>query len=44
MPRDAHIRQLIRRVRRSFIKAGLPDLIESRYGQGYRIRLLKARR
>lgn len=43
-PRDAHIRQLIRRVRRSFIKAGLPDLIESRYGQGYRIRLLKARR
>ncbi len=43
-PRDAHIRQLIRRVRRAFIKAGLPDLIESRYGQGYRIRLLKARR
>lgn len=44
LPRDAHIRQLIRRVRRSFIKAGLPDLIESRYGQGYRIRLLRGRR
>lgn len=44
MPRDAHVRQLIRRVRRAFIKVGLGDLIESRYGLGYRIRLLKARR
>jgi hypothetical protein len=44
MPRDAHVRQLIRRVRRAFIKTGLGDLIESRYGLGYRIRLLKARR
>jgi hypothetical protein len=43
LPRDAHVRQLIRRVRRAFIKAGLGDLIESRYGLGYRIRLLKAR-
>jgi hypothetical protein len=38
MPRDAHVRQLIRRVRRSFVKADLEDLIESRYGLGYRIR------
>ncbi|MBA2539736.1 MAG: FHA domain-containing protein [Deltaproteobacteria bacterium] len=44
LPRDAHVRQLIRRVRRAFIKAGLGDLIESRYGLGYRIRLLKARK
>lgn len=44
LPRDAHVRQLIRRVRRAFIKVGLGDLIESRYGLGYRIRLLKARR
>jgi len=44
MPRDAHVRQLIRRVRRAFIKVGLGDLIESRYGLGYRIRLLKARK
>ncbi len=44
MPRDAHVRQLIRRVRRAFIKVGLGELIESRYGLGYRIRLLKARK
>lgn len=37
LPRDAHVRQLIRRVRRVFIKADLGDLIESRYGLGYRI-------
>ena len=37
MPREAHVRQLIRRVRRVFIKTGLGELIESRYGLGYRI-------
>jgi len=41
VPRDAHVRQLIRRVRRAFIKADVGDLIESRYGLGYRIRLRK---
>lgn len=44
LPRDAHVRQLIRRVRRAFIKVGLGELIESRYGLGYRIRLIKGRR
>jgi hypothetical protein len=43
LPRDAHVRQLIRRVRRLFMKADLGDLIESRYGLGYRI-LVIARR
>jgi FHA domain len=38
LPRDAHVRQLIRRVRRAFVKANVDDLIESRYGLGYRIR------
>jgi len=43
LPRDAHVRQLIRRVRRVFIKAELGDLIESRYGLGYRILLVPRR-
>jgi hypothetical protein len=44
MPRDAHVRQLIRRVRRAFVKADLEDLIESRYGLGYRIRAFVRRK
>jgi pSer/pThr/pTyr-binding forkhead associated (FHA) protein len=45
LPRDAHVRQLIRRVRRSFVKAEIEDLIESRYGLGYRIRaVVRARK
>jgi hypothetical protein len=43
LPRDAHVRQLIRRVRRLFMKADLGDLIESRYGLGYRILVIAKR-
>lgn len=37
-PNPDNIRQLVRRVRRVFHAAGLPDLIESRRGRGYRFR------
>lgn len=36
-PGDDNIRQLVRRVRRACEKAGMRDLIESRYGLGYRL-------
>ena len=41
-PTEDHVRQLVRRLRRVLAKADLPDLIESRYGLGYRLALLRA--
>lgn len=38
MPGDTHVRQVVLRLRRVFAKSGFGDLIESRYGVGYRIR------
>ena len=32
-----NVRQLVRRLRRSLIKAGMDDVIESRHGRGYRL-------
>lgn len=39
VPNEDHIRQLVRRLRRVFFKAGIENVIESRYGAGYRLRL-----
>jgi hypothetical protein len=36
-PNEDHVRQLVRRLRRVLFKAGIVDLIESRYGAGYRL-------
>jgi pSer/pThr/pTyr-binding forkhead associated (FHA) protein/DNA-binding winged helix-turn-helix (wHTH) protein len=38
-PEENHLKQLVRRVRRSLSKAGLGNLIESRRGFGYRLRV-----
>lgn len=38
LPREDHIRQLVRRLRRALAKAGFESLIETRYGVGYRLR------
>jgi pSer/pThr/pTyr-binding forkhead associated (FHA) protein len=38
-PSEDHVRQLVRRLRRVFFKAGMENMIESRYGAGYRLRL-----
>lgn len=38
-PEDNHIKQLVRRVRRTLVRANLGDLIESRQGFGYRLRV-----
>jgi FHA domain len=38
-PSEDHVRQLVRRLRRTLFKAGIVDVIESRYGAGYRLRL-----
>jgi hypothetical protein len=38
-PEDNHIKQLVRRVRRTLVRAGIGDLIESRQGFGYRLRV-----
>ena len=43
-PADGHIRQLVRRVRRTLMKASIGDLIESRPGSGYRLRVLPRRK
>lgn len=40
VPCDSNVRQLIRRVRRTFMKAEIADVIESRHGLGYRLRLM----
>lgn len=42
-PEDNHIKQLVRRVRRTLVRANLGDLIESRQGFGYRLRVRLAR-
>ncbi len=39
-PTDNHLKQLIRRVRKTVVNAGLGNLIESRRGFGYRLRCL----
>jgi len=39
-PGESHVKQLVRRVRRALIKAGVGDLIESRHRFGYRLRVL----
>ena len=38
-PEDNHIKQLVRRVRRALVRAQIGDLIESRQGFGYRLRV-----
>lgn len=35
-----NVRQLVRRVRKRMVEAGVGDLIESRHGRGYRLRVL----
>lgn len=42
-PGEDHVRQLVRRVRRSLIKAELGDLIEAKRGVGYRLRVVPRR-
>ncbi len=39
VPSEDHVRQLVRRLRRVLFKAGITNVIESRYGAGYRLRL-----
>lgn len=39
-PEDNHMKQLVRRVRRALSRAGIPDIIESRHGFGYRLSVL----
>ncbi len=39
-PGDNHVKQLVRRVRRSLVKAEIGDLIESRHRFGYRLRAI----
>jgi hypothetical protein len=39
VPTEDHVRQLVRRLRRVLFKAGVQNVIESRYGAGYRLRL-----
>jgi hypothetical protein len=41
-PNEDNVRQLVRRLRRVLFKAGINGLIESRYGQGYRLLLSRA--
>lgn len=39
-PSDEHVKQLVRRLRRSLVKAGIGDLIEARRGFGYRLAIV----
>jgi hypothetical protein len=39
-PDDDNVRQLVRRVRRALLKAGVGDVIESKYGLGYRLSVM----
>ena len=39
-PEENHLKQLVRRVRRSLTRAGMGNLIESRRGFGYRLRIV----
>ena len=41
-PNEDHVRQLVRRLRRGLFKAGINGLIESKYGCGYRLSLLRS--
>lgn len=41
-PGEDHVRQLVRRLRRVLFKAGISGLVESRYGSGYRLVLLRS--
>ncbi|HTL39173.1 MAG TPA: FHA domain-containing protein [Kofleriaceae bacterium] len=41
-PNEDNVRQLVRRLRRLLFKAGINGLIESRYGQGYRLNLARS--
>lgn len=41
-PTDNHLKQLVRRTRRAFDRAGIEDPIESRHGYGYRLRWIPA--
>lgn len=43
-PEDNHMKQLVRRVRRALSRAGIPDIIESRHGFGYRLSVLPRNR
>jgi len=38
-PEDNHVKQQIRRLRRAFERIGLPEVIESKHGFGYRLRI-----
>jgi pSer/pThr/pTyr-binding forkhead associated (FHA) protein len=38
-PEDNHVKQQVRRIRRAFERIGVPDVIESKHGFGYRLRL-----
>lgn len=38
-PEDNHVKQQVRRLRRAFERIGLPEVIESKHGFGYRLRL-----
>lgn len=38
-PSETNVRQLVKRVRRALLRAGIPDVIESRHGRGYRLRV-----
>ena len=40
-PNEDNVRQLVRRLRRVLFKAGILGLVESRYGQGYRLALAR---
>ncbi|WP_428267085.1 FHA domain-containing protein [Haliangium sp.] len=39
-PEENHLKQLVRRVRRSLTRAGMGNLVESRRGFGYRLRII----
>jgi pSer/pThr/pTyr-binding forkhead associated (FHA) protein len=39
-PSENHLKQLVRRVRRAMIRAGIGDLLESRHRFGYRLRVI----
>lgn len=39
-PDDSHLKQLVRRLRRSLERASVADIVESRHGFGYRLRIV----
>lgn len=39
-PTENHVKQLVRRVRRTLVRAGVGDLVESRHRFGYRLRVV----